>query len=559
MVAMSTAVLLVIVLCAVTVSPWAARTSRLPAPTVQFLLGCLLAAVPATGRLQLSAPLILLVVLPMVLFWEGYQTSVLWARRHWRPILLNGVFLVVLTAGVVATVVHAFGFPWPAAWALGAVIAPTDASAVTAFGRALPTSWTTALRAESLINDGTALVILAVALEAADHRHFGAAQITLRALQSYGVGITVGLVVVGVMLVALPRISDPLVNGSFALVLPFLAAVPASALGGSGVVAVVTCGLVGSRASRLLVTGRTRLPVHAFWQISTFVLSGALFVLAGTQLRTFATGISAAHAAALVGEGLLLTAVIVVLRFVWVAVWTVIVGTLDRRPAQRALRVPFRARVVTCWAGLRGGVSLAAALTVPRLVGGAVFPHRRDLLALTFVVVTATLLLQGATLNRVIAWAAADIPADTTGPVIAAARLRLTERLRRTLEQDSANNADPLLQSQLLQRLAATARTQPDQHRELDQMRLDLTLLARKREQLIAMVRDNQVEDTVMWEVQTLLDNEETRLEALLAADQGALDRVVVPSQPASGGEYSGDRSTHLSQTREKCPGGPRP
>src|SRR4051812_25772532 len=169
---MPTDLLLVIVLATVTLSPWLARLSRLPVPTVQFLLGCLLAALPATGQLHVSPDLILLVVLPMLLFWEAYRTSVAWARRYWRPILLNGVLLVVVTAALVAVVAHWFHFPWPAAWALGAALAPTDASAVTAFGRTLPTSQTTVLRTESLINDGTALVILAVAIQAANHHHF---------------------------------------------------------------------------------------------------------------------------------------------------------------------------------------------------------------------------------------------------------------------------------------------------------------------------------------------------------------------------------------------------
>src|SRR4051812_45645272 len=326
---MPTDLLLVIVLATVTLSPWLARLSRLPVPTVQFLLGCLLAALPATGRLHISPDLILLVVLPMLLFWEGYQTSVAWVRRYWRPITLNGIFLVVVTAAVVATVAHGLGFVWPAAWALGAALAPTDASAVTAFGRSLPTSLMTVLRAESLINDGTALVILAVAIQAADHQDFGLGNVALHGFHSYGVGIAVGLGVVAIMLIALRRITDPLVNASFALTLPFLAAVPAEALHGSGVVAVVTSGLVGSRGARRLAPGRTRVPIHAFWEITTFVLSGALFVLTGMQLRNLVTGVSAGHAATLVAEGLLIAVIILSLRFAWTSLWTVILRTLD--------------------------------------------------------------------------------------------------------------------------------------------------------------------------------------------------------------------------------------
>ena len=128
-VVMPTDVLLVVLLTTVTISPYLARLTRLPLPTAQFLLGCLLAALPATSQLPVSPDLILLVVLPMLLFWEGRRTSVTWVRRYWRPILLNSVFLVVVTAALIAVVAHWFHFPWPAAWALGAALAATDAAA----------------------------------------------------------------------------------------------------------------------------------------------------------------------------------------------------------------------------------------------------------------------------------------------------------------------------------------------------------------------------------------------------------------------------------------------
>ncbi|MDQ1732364.1 MAG: monovalent cation/hydrogen antiporter [Pseudonocardiales bacterium] len=519
---MPTDVLLVVLLTTVTVSPWFARLTRLPLPTAQFLLGCVLAALPAAGQLHVSPNLILLVVLPMLLFWEGYRTSVAWVRRYWRPILLNGVFLVGVTAALIAVVAHWFDFPWPAAWSLGAALAPTDASAVTAFGRALPTSLVTVLRAESLINDGTALVILAVAIQAADHHQFGPGAITLRAVESYGVGIAVGLAVTVLLLVAVRRIAEPLVNASFAISLPFLAAVPAEALHGSGVVAVVTCALVGSRSARRLVPGRARQPIHAFWEITTFVLGGALFVLTGVQVRGLVTGISASHAASLVAQGLLITLLALVVRFCWVNLWTVILRTVDRRPVQRALRAPFRARAVNAWAGLRGGISLAAALTVPSVAAGLPFPHRTDLLVITFVVVAASLLLQGSTLGRVIRWASPSLPAaDATA--VARARRQLAERIRRALDDgDLLSDASAEVRDQLRRHVSVDVDGSADQQRQVDEMRANLRVLERKREELVAMAVAGEVEDTVMWQVQRLLDNEETRLEALLSATGSA-------------------------------------
>lgn len=521
---MPTDVLLVVVITVVAVSPWLARATRLPVPTVQFLLGCLLAALPVARRLTVSPELILLVVLPVILFWEGYQTSVTWARRYWRPIFLNGVLLVVVTAGGVAVIAHELGFPWPAAWALGAVIAPTDASAVTAFGRSLPTAWTTVLRAESLINDGTALVVLAVAIQAANHEHFGAGSIAWRAVQSYGVGIAVGLAVTLLMLLVLRHITDPLVNASFALALPLLAAVPAEALHGSGVVAVVTCGLAGSRGARRITPGRMRLPAHAFWEITTFLLTGALFVLSGLQLRGLVTDISAHQAATLVAQGVLVTVIVLAIRFSWSMTMTVLIRTLDRRPVQRTLRVPFRARVVNCWAGLRGGISLAAALTIPQLVAGGSFPRRQELLVITFVVVATTLLVQGSTLGVAVRWASPTFPPPPAHDAVTAARRAVTARTLRAFENEwFLTDADPQLRLEIHRELAdALSDIRDGRAGDLERMRLHLQVLQRKRQELVGLVTDGEVEDSVMWEVQRLLDNEEARLEGLLAAAEAA-------------------------------------
>ena len=516
---MKTDVLLVAVLSVVALSPWLGRVTRLPVPTVQFVCGCLLAIVPAAGLVNVSPELILLVVLPLILFWEGYQTSVAWAERYWRPIVLNGVLLVIVTAGTVAAIAHAFGFAWPAAWALGAVLAPTDASAVAAFGRKLPTSWMTALRGESLINDGTALVVLAVALDAAGHKHPGIGSIALRGTQSYGVGIAVGLAVTAVMLLLLPQVTDPMVNATFAIALPLLAAVPAEALGGSGVVAVVTCGIAGSRSARRISSARMRLPIHAFWQITTFVLSGGLFVLTGVLARRLVTGTSAAHAGALLLEGIAIFVAVLTVRLAWISVWTVLLRTFDRRPQQREIRVPSRARLVTVWGGLRGGISLAAALTIPASIGGTPFDHRADVLVLTFVVVALSLLVQGSTLGRLVQWASPAFPPPPTSSAVADARQALAQRTLHALDDGNfLADADSALRTEIHAHLETEASgANIDDPRDLDRMRLQLAVLERKRHELIGLVADRHVEDSVMWDLQHLLDREESRLEARLS------------------------------------------
>jgi CPA1 family monovalent cation:H+ antiporter len=515
---MPTDALLVFLLTAVTVSPWIARIAHLPLPTTQFLLGCALAVLPSAGRIVVSPDLILLVVLPMILLWESYQTSVTWARKYWRPILLNGVFLVVATAAGVAVVAHAFGVTWPAAWALGAVIAPTDASAVAAFGRAIPTRYLTVLRAESLINDGTALVVLGVAIEAANHQHFGPASVLLRGVQAYAIGIAVGLGLAAFTLIVVRNLSDPMVHASFALTLPFLAAVPAEALHGSGVVAVVTCGLAGSRGSRRAIPARLRLPNHAFWEVTTFVLNGALFVLTGLQLRPLLTHLSASHGATLLMHGIALTGLVILIRFVWSSTMALVLRTIDRRPVQRTLRAPFRARVMNGWAGMRGGISLAAALTIPRLAAGAPFPDRQDLILLTFVVIGSTLLVQGTTLSRVVRWASSSFPPPPARNAVTAARKEISSRVLRAFDTEwFLRDADANDRETIRREIERNSTRFPsDDPRELALMRLRLAVLERKRHELLELVTQGEIEDSVMWEVQRLLDHDEARIEALL-------------------------------------------
>jgi CPA1 family monovalent cation:H+ antiporter len=310
------------------------------------------------------------------------------------------------------------------------------------------------------------------------------------------------------------------VNASFALALPLLAAVPAEALHGSGVVAVVTCGLAGSRGSRRITPGRMRLPAHAFWEITTFLLTGALFVLSGLQLRALVTDISAGKAATLVAQGLLVTLIVLAIRFSWSMTMTVLIRTLDRRPVQRTLRVPFRARVVNCWAGLRGGISLAAALTIPLLAAGAPFPRRQELLVITFVVVATTLLVQGSTLGQVVRWASPTFPPPPEHDAVTAARRAVTARTLRAFDNEwFLTDADPQLRDEVRRTLEnAVAGARAGDARELERMRLALDVLQRKRQELIGLVTDGEVEDSVMWEVQRLLDLEEIRLEGLLSA-----------------------------------------
>ncbi|WP_432519277.1 Na+/H+ antiporter [Kineococcus sp. SYSU DK006] len=508
---MSTHVLLVLTTALVALAPAMARRVHLPAPSVLFLLGCALAVAPLGGQVHLEPEFVLLVLLPVILYWEGYTTSVQHAWRYRRAIVLTAVPLVVATAAVVAVTAHALGLGWTAAWILGAVLAPTDASAVAAYARALPLRLMTILRGESLINDGTALVLLGIAISAAQGAHVSAASAAGELAWAYAGGTAVGALVAAAGLLAVRRSQDPLVLAAVSVAEPFAASVLAEAVHASGVVAVVVCALGISRSARQAVPASGRLQVHAFWETTSWLVNGALFVLVGLEARSVfdSPAVDAGRAGALVGQGLLLAALLMAVRVAWLFATAWLVRALDRRPVQRELRIPWRLRLVAAWSGMRGGVSLAAALSVPVGLEGGPFPGRDAVLVLTFVVVGATLLVQGATLPLVIRWAHADGGQDEEATALARAVRTLDaaadEHLQRTLERDPGAR----LPVEHLRRHAHDGLERADRERLV---RLRRAALQREREVLASLVRRGELEDTQMWRLQERLDLEEALL-----------------------------------------------
>ncbi|GAB7043931.1 Na+/H+ antiporter [Catenuloplanes sp. NPDC020197] len=530
---MQVQLLLVMMVCLIAVSPALARLVRLPAPTILFLAGCLLSAVPAAAHVELPPEAVLLIVLPVLLFWEGYSTSIHHLRRYWRPVLLLGVPLVLLTAAAVAVAARAAGLPWIAAWALGAAVAPTDASAVAAYARALPGRWMTVLRAESLINDGTALVVLAAVIAVSQGHATDGWSFGVDMLRSYASGLAAGLLAGALGLLVLRRVVDPVVTGAVALALPFAAAVPAEAVHGSAVVAVVTCALTVSRRSRRITAGRTRLQAFAFWEITTFLLGGALFVVSGLQARRLFTAVEPGAALRLVGWGALIAVVVLAVRISWLfaSAWTI--RLVDRRPVQRELRAPARTLLVLGWSGMRGGISIAAALTVPAVVAAAAFPGRPEILILTFVVVAMTLLVQGATLPLVIRWSRIGADHDDPRPALRAVNRLLADRAVTALDQAAVRgDASPEAVERVLADLLDERERGgglSDHDRHTAQVRL--RLLEHLRRELVTMASRNEVEDSLMWQVQERLDLEEARWAALLGSAGPEDD----PGQAAAG------------------------
>ena len=297
--------------------------------------------------------------------------------------VLTSTALVVATAAAVAAAAHGLGLEWGPAWVLGAALAPTDATAVGVLARDLPRRTVTVLRAESLVNDGTALVLYGLAVGVTvGEEHLTGWHVTWLLVLAYGGGVLAGALIGLVSWQVRRRMDDPMLEGIAMLVTPFAAFLLADAIHASGVLAVVVCGLFMSQVTPRITGAVTRQIVIPFWALSTTVLSSALFVLVGLSAQSAFRGLDSASTLRALLDVLVVTAVVIGVRWVWLYTTPYLIRLLDRRPAQRLRRVPARQRTVSAVAGFRGAVSLAAVLAVPHtLDSGAPFPDR-DLIVL---------------------------------------------------------------------------------------------------------------------------------------------------------------------------------
>jgi Na+/H+ antiporter len=509
-----------------------ARKLRVAPPIVLLIGGVPLAFVPWLRDVRLPPEIVLLIFLPALLYWESLNTSLREIRANLRVVMIDAILLVLATAGAVAVVGHALGLSWPVAWVLGAVLAPTDATAVAAVVRRIPRRQLTILRTESLINDGTALVVFAIAVEVASGRaHFGWPGAVGRFVLSYVGGAVVGILVASLTVRARKIMHDPLLENTVNVLSPFVAFLVAEEIHASGVLAVVVCGLTLSQVNPRLVAAQTRVRSRAFWQLTAFLLNGALFVLVGLQLRGAVQGLTSYSITDAVGYALLVSAVVIGIRLVWMYTVPYLIRLLDRRPQQRLRRIRARHRLPIAWSGFRGAVSLAAALAVPvTMADGAPFPGRDLIIVVTFGVILVTLLVHGLTLPAVVRWS--RLPADDSESaeqqlaertVTEAAIIALPSAAARIGVSHEA--ADRLL-ADLEQRLADIAEMGDDgagqpveagpaggSPRE-DYRRLHAAVLADKRAALVKLRDSRLIDDIVLRRVQARLDAEEVRLSA---------------------------------------------
>ncbi|MBV9681734.1 MAG: Na+/H+ antiporter, partial [Solirubrobacterales bacterium] len=383
-----------------------ARRLSIPYPIVLVVGGGAFGFIPGLPTVKLDPNVVLVVFLPILVYSAAFFANLGDIKSNLRGITLSSVGLVLVTMAVVAVVAHSLiGIPWAAAFALGAVISPTDplAAGVIMRGLDVPRRLVSAVEGEGLFNDATALVAYRVAVGAVVAGSFSLGHASLKLIADAAGGVAIGLAVGWIIAEVRKRTPDPQISVTISLVSGYAAFVPANAVGASGVLAAVATGIyMGIRGPRI-IPARVRLQGFFTWDILDFIINSALFVLVGLQLRGIIQSLSGYRASQLIGWALAVCGVTVLIRLVWFFTIPYVIRALDRRASQRERRIGPRPRLVIGWSGMRGAVSLAAALALPLTVNsGAPFPDRDLILFLTFAVIFATLVVQGLSLPMVI-------------------------------------------------------------------------------------------------------------------------------------------------------------
>jgi CPA1 family monovalent cation:H+ antiporter len=512
---------ILVVLVAIAILFEVARRIGVPYPTLFVLGGLALGFVPGIPRIELEPDIVLLVFLPPLLFSAAVETPSRDLKRDVVPILRLSVGLVLFTMVIVAVVIHQVtGLAWAAAFAFGAIVGPTDAIAATSVFRRLgmPRRIVTLVEAESLFNDATALVAYRTAVLAVASGAFVVADalggFALATAGGIGLGVVVGLAATAI----LRRVDDPPVEVLISLLVPFAAYLPAEELGLSGVLAAVAAGLVvGSRFATILGPN-SRVLWHSTWKMVGFVLNGFVFVLIGFQLPTVISGLGGYSLPELAGLVALVGFVVIATRLVWVEA----ASRLPHSPRQQIARtadpkVAGRLTTVVGWAGLRGAVSLAAALALP-----ADFPERNLLLFLTFAVILITLVGQGLTLPLLVrrtGWDGVDFEGDEATRARAAAyEAGLAEIARARVAWPGHQPLIDRLESGLQDRTEHLATDDPAETAERNQERIEheaiqRTIIAAQRTAVIALRDRREINDVTLRSIERDLDLEEIRME----------------------------------------------
>ena len=494
-----------------------ARRANISYPIVLVLGGLVLGFIPELPTVDLDPNLVLLLFLPPLLYWEGVTAPLGVMRANAGQIVWLAVGLVIATTVAVALAVHTIipGLDWGVAFVLGAIVSPTDElAAVPVLERfRLPRHLIAIVEGESLLNDATALVIYASAVAVVSTGVFNAGQTALQFVIAAIGALAIGYVAGRLAVEGWRRITDPQLQGVISVILPFLAYAPAQHFGFSGVLAVVTAAVYVSRFTPRVILPAARIQGVGFWETLVFLANAVLFLTVGLQLHSVAQRAFTNNSPQLIlTYAFVVNVVLLVIRLVWViAAEYIPAATTD---AEHAAPAPKNA-LIEAWSGLRGAVSLAAALAIPAtLANGSPFPHRDFIIFVTFTVILVTLVGGGLTLPTLVRLM--NLPPDSGNEErdeLREAYLEITDAALRRIDELTGDG-------RIDDKHAVVLRRQFEHRRDLHQGLLDgddpahaqrhvdvaREIIDAQREALIALRDEGRIDNAVLRAVQSDLD-----------------------------------------------------
>ena len=506
-----------------------ARWLSVPYPIPLVLGGLVLGLVPGMPEIELDPDLVLVVFLPPLLYAAAFFSDLRTLRRSIRPLSLAAIGLVLFTTAVVAVLGHeVIGLSWPLAFALGAIVSPTDPVAATTIMRRLgaPRRIVNIVEGESLVNDASALVAYRIAVSAAVGGSFSALDAGLEFLGAAAGGIAIGLAIGFVVGEIRRRLEDTPTELTISLLTAYAAFIPADALGLSGVLASVTTGIYLGWIAPEIASPQTRLQGFAVWEILVFLLNATLFILIGLQLPVITDGLDTYSTGELVGYSALVCVAVIATRFAFMFTVPYLIRALDRRPEQRLRRTGARERVVTAWSGMRGAVSLAAALALPlETDAGAPLPDRDLVLFITFALILVTVVGQGLTLPALIRRLGvqedgAEEEAEEARARYEAARAALDRLDELAVEEwtrdDTVDRARRLYQFRQRRVKIRVGKIEDEdglEERSIAYQRLMRELYSAQRRAVVQLRNSGDISNDVMHRIERELDLDDSRLE----------------------------------------------
>jgi Na+/H+ antiporter len=528
--------ILILLLAVISVVGLIAKRLKIPPAILLVITGVGLALIPDLPTLELAPDLVLVLVLPPIIYWDAVKMSWSEFRFNLRAITLLAIGAVVFTTVAVAAATHwLLGFPWAVGFVLGAIVSPPDAVAPLAIARRLqlPRRLMVVLEGEGLANDATALVLYRFAVVAVSVGSFS----FVEAAGTF-VAILAGEIVWGIgagwLMLRLRRwVRDPGIEIMLSILTPFVAYWPPEQLGGSGVLATVTAGLYVSWNGSRLIPAATRVPGAVFWDFLTYLIEGMVFLITGLQARTLIPSIRHHTLAEIAMAAAVVCAVVIITRFIWVFPSTYLPRWLFPSIRRNDPYPPWQHPTLLGFAGIRGIVSLAAALAIPfSLADGSPFPDRDLILILTFCVLFVTLVGEGLTLPAV---------THALGLANAGRRERQADqeeeyKVRRRAIEAAIERLDALATSRKLpeavvgpirahqrKRLEDLEHRKDgnEHHRRLAELgdEVELSLIEAQRELIDALYRSGELKDEGRRHIQRDLDLRDTLLANLRPAE----------------------------------------